>query len=35
MFDGNEHDIAEFLDVYKQCVEDAQLPDTDHVKVMF
>ena len=35
MFDGDEDDIAEFLDVYKQCVEDAQLPDTDHVKVMF
>ena len=35
MFDGDEDDIAEFLAVYEQCMEDAQLPDTDCVKVMF
>ena len=35
MFDGNEDDIAEFLDVYEQCTEDAHLPNTDCVKVMF
>ena len=35
MFDSNEDDIAEFLDIYEQCAEDAQLPVTDCVKVMF
>jgi hypothetical protein len=35
MFDGDEEDIAEFLEVYEYCAEDAQLPKTDWVKVMF
>ena len=35
MFEGDEDDIAEFLDVYESCADDAQLPKADWVKVMF
>ena len=35
MFEGNEEDIAEFLDVYECCADDAQLPKEEWVKIMF
>ena len=35
MFEGNEEDIAEFLDVYECCADDAQLPKDEWVKIMF
>ena len=35
MFEGDEDEIAEFLNVYESCADDAQLPKVDWVKVMF
>ena len=35
MFNGNENDIAEFLEVYECCANDAQLPKKEWVKFMF
>ncbi|KAF8530747.1 hypothetical protein JB92DRAFT_3105950 [Gautieria morchelliformis] len=35
MFNGEEDAIAEFLDIYEQCADDAQLPKTERVKFMF
>ena len=35
MFEGDEDDITEFLDVYESCADDAQLPNADWVKVMY
>jgi hypothetical protein len=35
MFEGEEEDIAEFLEVYECCADDAQLPKNEWVKVMF
>ena len=35
MFEGNEEDIAEFLDIYECCADDAQLPKEEWVKIMF
>ena len=35
MFNGDEDDIAEFLEVYERCADDAQLPKKDWVKFMF
>ena len=35
MFEGNEEDITEFLDVYECCADDAQLPKEEWVKIMF
>ena len=35
MFNGNEDDIAEFLEVYEHCADDPQLPKKDWVRFMF
>ena len=35
MLEGNDDDIAEFLDVYERCADDAQLLKTEWVKIMF
>ena len=35
MFEGEEKDIAEFLEVYECCADDAQLSKTDWAKFMF
>ena len=35
MFEGNDEDIAEFLDIYECCADDAQLLKTEWVKIMF
>ena len=35
MFEGNDEDIAEFLDVYERCADDAQLSKTEWVRIMF
>jgi hypothetical protein len=35
MFNGDEDAIAEFLEVYERCADDAQLPKTEWVKFMF
>ena len=35
MFEGDEEDIAEFLEVYECCADDAQLPKNEWVKFMF
>ncbi|KAF8510322.1 hypothetical protein JB92DRAFT_2831609 [Gautieria morchelliformis] len=35
MFNGEDEDIAEFLEVYETCTGDAQLPKAEWVKVMF
>ena len=35
MFDGEEDHIAEFLDIYECCIDDAQLPQMDWVPFMF
>ena len=34
-FDGEEDHIAEFLDIYERCIDDAQLPQPDWVPFMF
>ncbi|KIJ22800.1 hypothetical protein M422DRAFT_100377, partial [Sphaerobolus stellatus SS14] len=33
-FDGNEEDIAEFLEQFENCAEDCQLPDSDKVRFL-
>jgi hypothetical protein len=35
MFDGDDDDIAEFLEIYETCAGDAQLPKAEWVKVIF
>ena len=35
MFNGDGNDIAEFLEVYKCCANDVQLPKKEWVKFMF
>ncbi|KAF8518181.1 hypothetical protein JB92DRAFT_3113142 [Gautieria morchelliformis] len=35
LFEGEEEDIAEFLDAYERCADDAQLPKNERVKVIF
>ena len=35
MFEGNNKDIAESLDIYERCADDAQLLKTEWVKIMF
>ncbi|KAF8514532.1 hypothetical protein JB92DRAFT_2670666, partial [Gautieria morchelliformis] len=34
-FEGDEEDIAEFLEIYECCADDAQLPKAEWVKFMF
>jgi hypothetical protein len=34
-FNGNELDVAEFMDVYECCIDDAQLPRSDWVPFLF
>jgi hypothetical protein len=34
MFNGEEDQIAEFLEIYERCVDDAQLPQSDWVPFM-
>jgi hypothetical protein len=35
MFDGDDDNIAKFLEIYETCAGDAQLPKAECVKVMF
>jgi len=35
MFDGKEEDIAEFLEQFENCADDAQLPETEKVPFLF
>ena len=35
MFNGDENDIAEFLEVYECCADDVQLPKKEWVKFIF
>ena len=34
-FKGNKEEIVEFLNAYKCCAEDAQLPKSEWVKLIF
>jgi hypothetical protein len=34
-FEGDEQNIAEFMDIYKCCIDDVQLPRTDWVPFLF
>ena len=34
-FDGDEHTIAEFLEIYERCIDDANLPRDDWVPFFF
>ncbi|KIJ24849.1 hypothetical protein M422DRAFT_274269 [Sphaerobolus stellatus SS14] len=34
-FDGSEDDIADFLELFENCADDAQLPDTEKVAFIF
>ena len=34
-FNGEEDQIAEFLEIYERCIDDAQLPQSDWVPFMF
>ncbi|KIJ34595.1 hypothetical protein M422DRAFT_263379 [Sphaerobolus stellatus SS14] len=34
-FDGSEDDIADFLELFENCADDAQLPDKEKVAFIF